>query len=120
MHSIVENVESIFERLLDGENVELYKEGVSSDFESIAHWLFESERPHNWFDGVSELEAQRRKPRQIEYTGKMWVGDHSRNQWLELFIARVTCMRGTKQGLRITMTIGAFRAEGNLLDFPHL
>ena len=120
MHSIVENIVANFERLLKGDEIDLYKAGISADFEYVALWLFKSERPYFWYDGVNDLQARHRKTRQIEFSGEMWVADDSKNsnQWLEPFSARVTDMRNTQQGLRISMDIGEFHATRDLLDYP--
>jgi hypothetical protein len=43
----------------------------------------------------------------------MWIGGNQ-TQWKELFRARVTDKRRTKQGLWITIWVGKDRAEGDL------
>ena len=109
--------ESVFQRLLSGENLDLYQEGLSTSFEFIAANLLGGvpARKFAWFDGVAELTATVRKSRQVEFKGKMWVGDDSRMQWQEDFRATVTDKRMTKQDIWITIWIGADKAEGTLL-----
>lgn len=106
---------AIFLDLLSGATPDLYQAGVSSDFEWIAKRLFASLRPHHWYDGVNNLEASRRKPRQIVFSGEMWVGDSGgRSQWTEPFEACVTDKRITQQGIWISMQIGDYHAEADL------
>lgn len=119
MNSIVENIKTTFYRLVAGEEFDLYEAGISSDFEGIAQWLFNGIRPHIWYDGVSGLNARRRKAQQIEFSGEMWVADdRDSKQWLEPFSARLTDMQVTKQGLMVSMHIGEYHTEGNLLTYP--
>jgi len=66
-----------------------------------------------YFDGVDGLTSTVRSPRQVEFTGAMWVG-RERSQWLEQFRATVTDKRSTKQGIWIIIWIGGDRAEGEL------
>lgn len=115
-HNLATHFESIFQRLLSSETLDLYAAGVSSTFEFIAANLLAEvpDRKFHWYDGVVDLTASIRKLRQIEFKGEMWVGDE-RGQWKENFRARVTDKRKTKQGIWITLWIGSDRAEGELL-----
>ena len=108
--------ENAFERLIAGQNVDLYGAGLSSEFEGVAWWLFAKHRPDVWYDGVDLLQARRRKARQVEFGGAMWVA-RDRDQWLEPFRARVTDQERTRQGLVVAMRIGSFSAEGDLLEY---
>lgn len=115
--TLYERVESVFERVLVGEEVDFYapKASVSRMFEIIAKHLMADipGREWHWYDGVVNLRPHYRKTRQIEFRGEMWVGD-GKAQWKEDFRARVTDKRLTKQGLCITLWIGTDKAEADL------
>ncbi len=119
--ALAESFESVFQRLLEGEKLDLYAENVSRMFEVIVAALLAEvpARKYYWYDGVVDLTAKVRKLRQIEFTGEMWVGDigDGRKQWKENFRARVTDKRSTKQGIWITLWLGADEAEGELSTF---
>jgi hypothetical protein len=117
MHSLANQFESIFQRLLAGEKLDLYEENLSFMFEVIAAELLAEvpERKFCWYDGVDGLTASVRKSLQVEFKGEMWVGDE-KTQWEEDFRARVTDKRLTKQGLWITIWVGPDKAEGELLS----
>jgi hypothetical protein len=116
--NIAKHFESIFQRLLAGETLDLYAEGVSSMFEVIAANLLAEvpERKLMWYDGVVGLTASVRKAHQVEFRGEIWVGDvGDTTQWKEDFRATVTDKRITKQGIWVILCVGADRAEGDLL-----
>lgn len=117
-NQFAERFESVFARLLSGEQLDLYEEGVSRMFEVIAGSLLADvpERKFMWYDGVVELTAHVRKPHQIEFNGEMWVGDigDGTKQWKEPFRARVTDKRVIKQGLWISLWLGTDKVEGEL------
>lgn len=115
MHPVAESFIEQVLKLAGGERFDLYDASVSSDLERIAGWLFGQARPYNWYDGVRDLIAQRRKTLQVDFSGEMWVAEiGSTNQWLEAFWARVTDQRCTKQGIWISMRVGDYQAEGDL------
>ena len=107
--------EDVFKRLLARENVDLYAEDVSLMFEEIAATLLGPApgREGCYFDGVDGLASTVKSPRQVQFTGEMWVGGN-RTQWLEPLRATVTDKRCTKQGIWIVLWIGNDRAEGEL------
>lgn len=107
--------ETVFHRLLSGEELDFYAEGVSSTFEVIAKNLLAdvAGREYHRFDGVSGLTSRVRKARQIEFAGEMWVADDNA-MWKENFRARMTDKRLTKQGIWIMLWIGEDKAEGDL------
>lgn len=113
--NLANTFQSVFQRLLCNEKLDLYEEGVSSMFEVIAAHLFAEtpDRKRCWYDGVDNLTASVRKACQVEFNGAMWVGD-DRTQWKEDFRARVTDKRVTNQGIWITLWIGSDKAEGDL------
>lgn len=115
-HNVMKNFENVFLRLLAGETLDLYAEGISFMFEVVAANLLaeEPEREFMWYDGVNDLTASVKSQRQIEFKGKMWVSD-DKTQWKEDFRATVTDKRITKQGIWVIIWIGADRAEGELL-----
>ena len=105
-----------FEKLIAGEAVDLYGEGISDFFEYIAGKLFHSVRDRGiWFDGVVGLTAKMRKKAQIDFEGRMWVA-LGKDQWQERLKARITDKRGSKQGIWIALRIGDDKAEGSLHD----
>jgi hypothetical protein len=104
-----------FLEILDGREVDFYRDGMSADFERIAGVLLSVQRPGHWYDGVVNPQLRRRKRRQIEFFGDMWVGDDSRSQWTEPFRAVVTDKRVTKEGVWISIRIGEYAAEADLL-----
>lgn len=115
--NLAKHFESVFQRLLIGENLNFYEEHVSFMFEIIfKHLLADAPgRKYCWYDGVSELSASIRKLKQVEFTGEMWVGDiGSTKQWKENFRATVTDKRSTKQGIWIMIWVGSSQAEGRL------
>lgn len=101
----------IFERLLAREKFELEETDISFLFEVIASNLLTESKVY--FDGATGLSAKIRKARQIEFIGKMWVGNHNK-QWLEPFSAMVTDKRITKQGIWFNIRVGEAENEGNL------
>jgi len=115
---LASHFESVFQRLLSGEKLDLYAEDVSLMFEVIAAYLMAEvpDRDFHWYDGVVGLTSSVRTLRQVEFTGEMWVGDtgDGRKQWKEDFRATVTDKRVTKQDIWITLWIGLDRAEGKL------
>jgi hypothetical protein len=111
----VEYLHTTFLKLLAGEISDPDTAALSCRFEVIASRLLHSLRPRHWFDGVVEMRYQRRKERQIVFTGRMWVGDGTR-LWQEGFEARLTDMRATRQGIQVTLRIGEFTAMGELYE----
>ena len=107
--------EDVFRRLLSRERLDLYEEGMSVMFELIAENLLDqhSNRKSCYFDGVVDLTSTIKTSRKVEFNGEMWVGQ-DRAQWTEPFRATATDKRLTKQGIWITVWIGADRAEGEL------
>ena len=109
---------NVFQRLLIGENLNLYEENVSFMFEIISkHLLADAPgRKYCWYDGVSELSASIRKLKQVEFTGEMWVRNigNTTKQWKEDFRATVTDKNVTKQGIWIMIWVGSSQAEGRL------
>ncbi|GAG58654.1 unnamed protein product [marine sediment metagenome] len=101
-----------FERLVQGESMDLYSVGFSQALEDVATRLFAGVRPYNWYDGVSGLRTRKRKNLQIEITGDMWVGDVGNSkQWLEPLRARVTDRSVSNEGVWVQMTIGEHSTE---------
>ncbi len=87
-----------------------------SSFEWIAGKLFDEVRDRGiWFDGLAGETFAKRKNRQLEVDGKMWVAD-SKTQWLEEFHCRITDKTITKQGLEIDMRVGNYRAVGDIFQ----
>ena len=62
------------------------------------------------------MQISKRKQRQLEITGQMWVADNSKKQWQEPFFARVTDKRLTKQGMWLRVKIGEYEVEGELCN----
>lgn len=116
--TLANQFESVFQRLLSGETLDLYEQDLSFLFWVIATYLLAEtpDREYCWYDGVDGLAANIRKLRQVEFNGEMWVGDDEGRQWKEEFRARVTDKRVTKQGIWITLWVGSSRAEGELSD----
>ena len=112
--------ENVFHRLLNREELDLYDLGVSFMFEIIAtHLIAEVPgRERHWYDGVTGLRARIRKPRQVEFSGGMYVMSEDKGKYpgKEDFRATVTDKRITKQGIWIVLQIGEDRVEGNLAD----
>lgn len=105
--------EDIFQRLLAGEKIDLDREDLH--FQLISRILFAGTPvgENTCFDGEANLSSTRRKPRQIEFTGEMWIlGD--KGDYKEPLRVRVTDKRITKQGILITIWIGSDKAEGDL------
>jgi hypothetical protein len=107
----------IFERLLAREKFDLETTDISFLFIVIAENLLLDKS--GYFDGATGLITKIRKTRQIEFNGKMWVGDN-KTQWLEPFSALVTDKRITKQGIWIKIQVGDDKAEGDLSDAFYL
>jgi hypothetical protein len=107
--------ENVFRRLLSRERLDLYDEDMSFMFEVIATSLLGAypNRKACYFDGVVDLTSTLKTPRKVEFNGEMWVGQ-DRAQWKERFRATATDKRSTKQGIWITVWVGADRAEGEL------
>ena len=114
----VTQFENIFFRLLNREQLDFYDLGVSFMFEIIATHLMDEVpgREWHWHDGVVGLEARIRKPRQIEFTGEMWVMSQEKGKYpgKQDFRATVTDKQITKQGIWIVLQIGEDKVEGNL------
>ena len=112
---LAKRFEDIFSRLLSNEKFDLYEAGLSSMFEVISTNLLSEIRQNSflYFDGVVDLNVTKRKPRQIEFTGQMWIGE-GRSQWKEDFRATVIDKRVTNQGICVALKIGDFEAVGEL------
>ena len=112
--------EDVFSRLLKREELDFYDLGVSLMFEVIATNLLAQTpgREWHWYDGVVGLEARIRKPRQIEFTGEIWVMslEKGNDPGKENFRATVTDKRLTKQNIWIALCIGDDRAEAELSE----
>lgn len=122
---VVQNMESEastnfvnnIEKLLLGEEVDLYESGISASFEYACSSLFESIRERGiWYDGITNIEIRRRKRKQLELTGHIWVAKGASKQWLESFHAVVTDKRVTKQGMWLSVDIGEYHSEGNIYE----
>lgn len=117
--NLIIHFQDVFEKLLDGEFVDLYAEDVSLMFQGIAHSLLGAVpgRERCYFDGVTGLTAKRKSPRQVQFDGDMWIGhDRDSSQWTESFKAIVTDKRCTKQGIWVCLVIGEDRAEASLAE----
>ncbi len=115
-YEIAEEFLNIFERMLVREKIDLDNDDISADissmFEIIASNLLS--RSNIYFDGAIDLVWKIRKSCQVEFQGKLWVGNYE-TQWLEPFRALVTDKRVTKQGIWITIWFDSEKAEGELL-----
>lgn len=102
--------------MLVREKIDLDNDDISADissmFEIIASNLLS--RSNIYFDGAIDLVWKIRKSCQVEFQGKLWVGNYE-TQWLEPFRALVTDKRVTKQGIWITIWFDSEKAEGELL-----
>ncbi len=107
--------ENIFQRLVNSEEVDLCNPDVSLMFEVIATNLLRArqERDSVYFDGAVGITASKRKSRQIEFSGQMWVGQNLR-QWKEPFRVLVTDKRITNQDITAKVWIGPDEGEGVL------
>lgn len=114
-HQSQKYFENVFHRLLAGETLDLYAEGVSAMFEIIAANLLADfpEREFVWYDGVDGLTARVKTQRQVEFDGEMWVAD-DRTQWKEDFRATITDKSITKQGIWVIVWLGSDRVEAEL------
>lgn len=108
---------TIFERLLIREKAELEETDISFLFEVIASNLLLKSKV--CFDGVIGLSTKIRKTNQIEFTGKMWVGN-DKKQWLEPFSSIVTDKRITKQGIWLKIRVGENEVEAELSNAFYL
>ncbi|GAA5484772.1 hypothetical protein [Haloferula sargassicola] len=106
---------SCFLQLLEGKPATFYDDGINLWMQAVADQLFGAARPYCYHDGLHGPECRRRKSKQIEFTGEMWIGDDSGDQWTEPFWARITDKRLTREGIWIQMEVGEFSAEGDLL-----
>jgi hypothetical protein len=106
----------IVEALLNENAIDGFERELSCEFEHACFHLFYEIRKHHWYDGVIEMQVSKRKQRQLEIKGRMWVADYSNKQWLEPFCARITDKRLTKQGVWLKVKIGEYEAQGNLYD----
>ena len=105
---------SNIERLIAGEPVDLYKSFVNATLERIGTALhYNFREPGIWYDGSSDLIARKRKAKQIEFSGTMWVMQDKKS-WREPFIAIITDKRVTKQGFSIIMKVGDCKGEAIL------
>jgi len=107
-----------FLSLLENGESHFHERRLSDGFERLATRIFHAVRPGYWYDGVAEIRYRRRKEKQFVFTGKMWVAQGP-GQWQEDFEARLTDMRSSKQGIRLTMRIGDFTAEGEVAELDH-
>lgn len=113
--ALADHFVNVFQRLISGEELDLYEEKVSSMFEIVAAQLFidKPQRKFCWYDGVVGLTARVTKLHQVEFTGQMWVGDN-KTQWKESFKVIVSDRPIAKQGISITLWVGTNRAEGEI------
>ena len=100
---------------LNGESVDLYKNGVSASLERIAGEVFSESRPEVWYDGLLEAGIRKRKPSQIEITGNMVVADGLGKQWGETCRVRLTDARAAGMGVQMILEVGEYRGEAQLL-----
>ncbi|GAB1267138.1 hypothetical protein NBRC116493_03910 [Aurantivibrio infirmus] len=104
-----------FEKLLSGEKIDVYENGISFFFEYACGSLFKDLRDRDiWYDGITEPSIRKRKTKQLEFTGKIWLAKGGNEQWLEPFRALVTDKRATKQGIWLSVDVGEYHAEGDI------
>ena len=106
----------IIDELLVKQTNSGYERELSSLLEYASGSLFHDIRKGYWYDGVTEMRVSKRKQRQLEIKGQMWVAQDSNRQWQEPLFARVTDKRITKQGVWLKVKIGEYEADGELRD----
>lgn len=104
----------ITETLLDQRGNSDLQQELSGLLEYACGSLFHEIRKGTWYDGVVGMQFSKRKQRQLEITGQIWVAQDSTKQRLEPFFARVTDKSVTKQGIWLKVKIGEYEAEGEL------
>ncbi len=108
--------EETVQRLLAGERFELNEKDLSEAFELVATNLLgvRAIRRGHYFDGVVGLAAKTKAPRQLEFSGEMWVGSGGHVQWKEAFRATVWEAGPARHGYRIAIQVGDDRGEAML------
>lgn len=104
----------IIDKLLVNQTNSGYERELNSLLEYACCSLFYEIRKGYWYDGVTEMRVSKRKQRQLEIKGQMWVAQDSKRQWQEPFFARVTDKRITKQDVWLKVKIGEYEADGEL------
>ncbi len=108
---------SNIERLLTGEQLDLYKGMVSSSFEYIAAEILTDQLQEGiWYDGVSGLIPSLTKHNQVRFTGEMYICLNQDKFWQEPFLSVVTDNRTYNQGINVYVKIGQLEGEKELLS----
>lgn len=105
------------ERLLNGEQIDLYGESVSSSFEYIAAEILTDQLIEGiWYDGVSNMVATVENSNRVVFSGYMYVCLNQEKFWQEPFKAVVKDERVSHNGVRVYVKIGELEGEKELLS----
>lgn len=118
--AIAQFVQNI-ERILAGEQVDVFASLLSCHFEYIAAEILTSKlSPGIWYDGANDLEYEVLSPNQVEFRGNMSVWMYQDKTWTEPFVARVTDNRTNSEGMPIYIRMGQHEDKQDLFQIQWL
>lgn len=103
------------ERLLNGEEIDLYDSMIDSSFEYIAAEILSPQLQDGiWYDGTGDLKCKILAQNKIEFSGNMHVCLYQDKFWREPFQAIVTDERKLGNGMPIFVSVGDRKGENDL------